>query len=139
MCTSRSSGLCQCRYYVLVLSMFAKNQLHVVQQGKNITITGVGRPCPQLKQSNSETFTCHWDQKDTGTVELFGRIILSSHREISFFPNSHSLLPIELLQYCVQYHEVTSSNSWLLMDAISQHSCLYPVLSHKNLRVLYTQ
>lgn len=40
--------------------------------------------------------TCPWDQKDTGNDGLFYRIILSLYREISFFPNSHSLLPIEL-------------------------------------------
>ena len=81
------------------------------------------------------------DQKDTGNDELFYKLILSSHREISFLPNSHCLLPIELLQSHVHYREVIS-----LKITCGCYQMLYPstaasgyhVLSHENLAVFYT-
>ena len=81
------------------------------------------------------------DQKDTGNFGLFYRIILSLYRELSFFPNSRSLLPIELLQSHVHYHEVISLKITLgcyKMLSPSAAASVYHVLSHEKLGVFYT-
>lgn len=122
-CTSKSTGLYQYWYYILVLRVFAKNQPHVLQQGQSITIPGIGRPAPSWNSLIQRP--SHLSLRSKGHWEWWA--VLQDYFE---FIQRDSLLP--KFSFSSSHRAVISAISWSYLFKLLV-SCLHHVLLIKTL------